>query len=76
MVIHDPEAVTCEVFEIKHSKEAVPLQYRHLIDEQKCKATEFRYGEILRKCVIYRGVTTNDGIMEYVNVEEYLKNLQ
>ena len=76
MVIHDPEAVTCEVFEIKHSKEAVPQQYRHLIDEKKCKDTEFRYGTIVRKCVIYRGETTCDGAMEYVNVEEYLNNLK
>ena len=76
MVIHDPEAVTCEVFEIKHSKEAVPQQYRHLIDEKKCKDTEFRYGTIVRKCVIYRGETTCDGTMEYVNVEEYLNNLK
>ena len=76
MVIHDPEEVTCEVFEIKHSKEAVPQQYRHLIDEKKCKDTEFRYGSIVRKCVIYCGETICDGAMEYVNVEEYLNNLK
>lgn len=76
MVIHDSEEVTCEVFGIKHSKEAVPQQYRHLIDEKKCEDTEFRYGTIVRKCVIYRGETTHDGVMGYVNVEEYLKNLR
>lgn len=76
MVIHDPEEVTCEVYEIKHSKEAVPQQYRHLIDVKKCEDTEFRYGTIIRKCVIYRGESMHDGEMEYINVEEYLKHLQ
>lgn len=75
MVIHDPEEVTCEVYEIKHSKEAVPQQYRHMIDLKKCEDTEFRYGTILRKCVIYRGETMHNGVMDYVNVEEYLKKL-
>ena len=75
MVIHDPEAVTCEIYEIKHSKEAVPQQYRHLIDAKKCEDTEFRYGTIVRKGVIYRGKTKQDGVIDYVNVEEYLNNL-
>jgi Holliday junction resolvase-like predicted endonuclease len=36
MVVFDPEAGSCQIFEIKHSEEAVQQQYRHLIDEQKC----------------------------------------
>ena len=42
MVVFDPEAGSCRIFEIKHSEEAVPQQYRHLIDEQKCAQTEHR----------------------------------
>ena len=34
MVAFDPEAGSCRIFEIKHSEEAVPQQYRHPIDEQ------------------------------------------
>ena len=49
MVVFDPEAGSCRIFEIKHSEEAVPQQYRHLIDEQKCAQTEHRYGPIDRK---------------------------
>lgn len=75
MVIHDPEEVTCELYEIKHSKEAVPQQYIHLINEKKCEDTEFRYGTISRKCVIYRGESMHDGEIEYMNVEEFIKNL-
>ena len=42
MVVFDPEAGSCRIFEIKHSEEAVPQQYRHLIDDQKCAQTEHR----------------------------------
>lgn len=75
MVVYDPEEMTCEVYEIKHSKEAVPQQYRHLNDSKKCEDTEFRYGTIVRKCVIYRGETMHNGVMDYVNVEEYLNSI-
>lgn len=83
MVVFDPEAGNCQIYEIKHSVEIVPQQCRHLLDEQKCKDTEFRYGTITGKYVIYRGQTAElkdveENTMEnvsYLNVEEYLKNL-
>lgn len=75
MVVFDPEAGSCRIFEIKHSEEAVPQQYRHLIDEQKCAQTEHRYGPITGKFVLYRGESqVVDGI-RYQNVEEYLRSL-
>lgn len=74
MVVFDPEAGSCRIFEIKHSEEAVPQQYRHLIDEQKCAQTEHRYGPITGKFVLYRGESqVIDGI-QYQNVEEYLRS--
>lgn len=75
MVIVDPAAITCEIYEIKHSEKAVPEQYKNLIDKEKCKATEFRFGEIKRKAVIYRGEDKSDGDIEYLNVEKYLRGL-
>ena len=75
MVVYDPENITSEIYEIKHSIEAVPGQYRHLVDEKKCRETEFQFGHILRKCVIYRGESRGEGEVEYLNVEEYLKGL-
>ena len=33
MVVFDPTAGSCRIFEIEHSTEAAPQQYRHLIDE-------------------------------------------
>ena len=83
MVVFNPDEGTCEIYEIKHSKEVVPQQCKHLLDEQKCKDTEFRYGTITGKYVIYRGATTSlikAGVetqedVAYMNVEEYLKKL-
>ena len=75
MVVADPKALTCEIYEIKHSKEVVPAQYRHLLDEEKCAQTEHRYGTITARTVIYRGETTESNNVKYVNVEAYLKGL-
>lgn len=79
MVVFDPEAGNCRIYEIKHSAEIVPQQCRHLLDAKKCSDTEFRYGTITGKYVIYRGKNAewNDGKehVTYLNVEEYLKNL-
>ena len=75
MVIFDPEAASCSIYEVKHSAEAVDAQYRHLVDEEKCKTTEFRFGPITGKYVIYRGETQDINDIHYLNVEEYLKGL-
>ena len=76
MVIADPLAVTCELFEIKHSTEAVPEQCRHLTDTEKLEAAEFRYGTITGRYVIYRGKSKKVGDIRYMNVEDYLKKLK
>lgn len=75
MVVYDPENVCCKVYEVKHSKEQDPFQYRHLINEDNCKEAEFRYGTILEKVVLYRGENCKlENGIEYKNVEEYLIN--
>ena len=73
MVVFDPKELCCEIYEVKYSKEAVPEQYRHLEDEEKCALTSRRYGDIKGKYVIYRGEKTTCGDINYLNVEEYLK---
>ena len=75
MVVFDPEAASCSIYEVKHSAEALEAQYRHLVDEEKCATTEFRYGPITGKYVIYRGETQDVNGIHYLNVEEYLKGL-
>ena len=76
MVVFDPAAGSCQVFEIKHSAEVVSQQYRHLIDEEKCAQTEHRFGPITGRFVLYRGENRvlENGVV-YQNVEEYLKQM-
>ena len=75
MVVADPKTLTCEIFEIKYSKEVILAQYRHLIDSEKCAQTEHRFGTITSRTVIYRGKTTESDNVQYMNVEEYLNLL-
>ncbi len=77
MVVFDPVAASCEIFEIKHSAEADPRQYRHLVDPEKCAATEHRFGPIEGKYVVYRGEDreVSDAGVRYLNVEGYLCGL-
>ena len=76
MVIYDQKENCCEIFEIKHSSKQVPLQYRHLVDEDKCQRTERRFGPIQGRYILYRGedVQMENGV-QYWNVENYLKAL-
>lgn len=75
MVVCDPAALTCEIYEIKHSEEVVTDQYRHLINAEKCAETEHRFGQITGRYVIYRGEKAEVDGVKYLNVEQYLKNL-
>ena len=43
------------------------------MDKKKCMDTEFRYGAITGKYVLYCGMTQRFGDVQYLNVEEYLK---
>ena len=77
MVIQNKSKKECEIYEIKHSKELVDFQYRHIIDSEKIEATEKQFGKVVRQCVLYRGESTIlDNKIEYKNVEEYLMELQ
>ena len=75
MVVFDPKAAACELYEIKHSSKIDSNQYRHLADEDKLKETEFRFGTIVGRYVLYRGDNTLVEGITYKNVEEYLDNL-
>lgn len=75
MVVFEPKSLTCQIYEVKYSKERVPEQYRHIKNDEKCAMARHRYGEITGRYVIYRGnYAVVDGV-QYLNVEEYLKSL-
>ncbi len=76
MALFDEDKYTIRLFEIKHSNQIDSHQYRHLINEDMCKRVEFRYGSIVEKTVLYRGVDTEVDGIKYRNVEKYLMNLK
>ena len=76
MVIYDEKENSCEIFEIKHSGKQTPEQDRHLVEEDKCRQTERRFGSIQGRFVLYRGEGTQlENGVTYWNVEDYLKSL-
>lgn len=75
MVVFDPENASCEIYEIKYSKQISEQQYQHLADKEKCALTEHRFGNINAKYVIYRGAPETVGEIKYLNVEHYLNDL-
>ncbi len=75
MVVFDQKTLTCQIYEVKYSKEQVPEQYRHITNEEKCAMTSHRYGDITGRYVIYRGDSAEVEGVQYMNVEEYLKSL-
>lgn len=75
MVVFDPDTSSCQIFEIKYNDEIAQQQYRHLVNAEKCAQTEYRYGTIVGKYVLYRGTNKKVDDIQYLNVEEYLKSL-
>ena len=75
MVVQDLKTLSCEIYEIKYSKERACEQYRQINDEEKCAMTTHRYGNITGRYVIYRGENTEMDTIQYLNVEDYLKSL-
>ena len=75
MVVFDPQSISCRLYEIKHSKEIAPQQYRHLTDTDKLRETEKQYGDIEGCFVIYNGAGTIQDNIQYLNAEHYLLTL-
>ena len=72
MLVADPQAGACQLYEIKHNTEIVPEQMRHLRDVEKCKMISHRYGEIIGKYILYRGPDEAVEDVLYLNVEQWL----
>lgn len=75
MVVFNKTNFTCEIYEIKHSKEKHKDQIKHLVDNSKLEIIENCFGKINRKCLIYRGESNINEEINYINVETYLKSL-
>lgn len=75
MLVVNENKATVDIYEVKHSSIKDDKQIRFLTDTKLLKETEFRYGKIVSKNVIYNGKTTKYKNINYINVEEYLLNL-
>lgn len=75
MVIYDKKNHTCRIYEIKHSTRIADKQIRHLINAEKCKTIEERFGKISGKYVLYRGENKTINDVKYMNVEQFLCEL-
>lgn len=75
MIIYDKNDYTFEIYEIKHSEKATKEQTRHLLNQEKTKLIENKYGKIIKKAVLYRGKDTNIDDIQYLNVENFLMKL-
>ena len=75
MVIYDKKNHTCRIYEIKHSTKIADKQIRHLINAEKCKTIEERFGKISGKYVLYRGENKTIDNVKYMNVEQFLCEL-
>lgn len=63
------------IFEIKHSSEIVERQTRYLKDSEKCGIIEAKFGKITGKYVLYRGANATAYNVQYLNVEQFLCDL-
>ena len=54
----------------------MPEQYRHLRDEAKLQETSRQYGDIEGRYVIYNGNAHVQDEIQYVNAEEYLRQVK
>ena len=76
MVVRDLDTRTCALFEVKHSKERVDEQFRHLVDAELISRTERAFGKVVSRTVLYRGADFDHPAgVAYRNVETYLKKL-
>ena len=78
LVVQDDEKMTVKLYEIKHSSEIVPEQYKHLKDPMKLKYFTDR-GYTIDSCnVLYMGENNDidsQGV-HYINAEEFLDSFK
>lgn len=75
MVVFDRKSSTCRLYEVKHSDKIVDRQARYLRDETRLALVSRRFGEVKGRYVIYRGKSSSENGIAYLNVEDYLREL-
>lgn len=76
MVIRNRYTHEVALFEIKHSRQRVRDQGRHLRDIGKLDTSAYLFGNIAGRYILYLGEDCDDADgIRYRNVEKFLKNL-
>ena len=75
MVIYCNDTHSYSIYEIKHSDKIVENQYKHLINEQFITHTNYMFGKLISKNVIYLGIDCEYCGINYLNANKYLKSL-
>lgn len=76
MVVCDKNANCCTLFEVMHSRQREPEQYRQLVNEELVRKIAAHFGPLKGRYVLYRGEDfACDHGVQYWNVESYLKSL-
>jgi len=76
MAVCDSGSGTCRIYEIKHSSQHTPEQYRFLTDQDLLDKTEYAFGRITERTVLYNGETfEEENGIHYQNIQEYLNSL-
>lgn len=76
MVVSDTEKLVSYLFEIKHSNKIVKNQVKNLNDLQKTEIVQYRYGKIQKKYILYKGNNDKADDIDYVNIEDYLRDVR
>ena len=75
MLIYNSEKNTCQIYEIKHSKHQSKRQKHWLIHQANNQLTEYFFGPITSRTVIYIGQNVS-GPINYLNASDYLLNIE
>lgn len=75
LIIFDKEKKETYLFEIKHSKEVVEQQSKHLENERFNQYVEENFGQVKRTIVLYNGEINTSLTVPRISVTKFLKEL-
>ena len=75
LIIFDKEKKETYLFEIKHSKEVVEQQSKHLENERFNQYVEENFGQVKRTIVLYNGEIDTSLTVPRISVTKFLKEL-
>lgn len=75
LIVVDLDNKESYLFEVKHSQEMVEEQTRHLINGDFITYVGEHFAPVKRRAVIYSGPSLRGYDVDYINAEEYLKEI-